>query len=202
MAPRICAGMYEAIRSAWPVIRTEATVNAGFKWASVSPIEIATATPEKTASAQPAVMATHPAFSALDLPRRTPPTTPLPKRIKIAVPTNSPTTASLSVIDSWFTRCTAMPAYCIGRAGLLATVHLFQTRWRAAWPQSARLEYSLWHGERVPEFCAPVRLPRNGPFLRVRPRALRLCGTADSGACVPSSPPCLPRARTLWGDRL
>src|SRR5947199_1878320 len=99
MAPRICAGMYTTIRSACPVMRTEATVNAGFKWASVSPIEIATATPENTARPQPAVMATHPAFSAFDFPRRTPPTTPFPKRIKTAVPTNSPTTASLSVID-------------------------------------------------------------------------------------------------------
>src|SRR3954452_3571280 len=99
MAPSTCAGMYETIRSACPVMRTDATVNAGFRCASVSPIDIATATPEKTARAQPAVMATHPAFSAFDFPRRTPPTTPFPKRIKIAVPTNSPTTASLSVID-------------------------------------------------------------------------------------------------------
>src|SRR3954451_23207153 len=99
MAPRICAGMYQSIRSACPVMRTEATVNAGFKWASVSPIEIATATPENTAKPQPAVMATHPAFSAFDLERRTPPTTPFPKRIKMAVPTNSPITAALSVIE-------------------------------------------------------------------------------------------------------
>src|SRR3954453_19966951 len=91
--------MYESIRSACPVMRTEATVNAGLKWASVSPIDIATATPEKTAKPQPAVMATHPAFSAFDFERRTPPTTPFPNRIKMAVPTNSPTTASLSVIE-------------------------------------------------------------------------------------------------------
>src|SRR5688572_15789676 len=66
------------------------SVTAGFRWASGLPQARAVKTPATTANAQPAVIASQPAFSPFDPFSRTPATTPLPSRIRIAVPRNSP----------------------------------------------------------------------------------------------------------------
>src|ERR1700761_6817264 len=58
-----------------------------------------TATPEKTAKAYPAVIASQPAFSAFERTSNTPPTTPFPSRMSTIVPTNSPKTAGSMCID-------------------------------------------------------------------------------------------------------
>src|SRR5438270_2701219 len=69
-------------------------------WASVSPIEMLTATAEKTARPHPAVMDSQPAPSAFERVSKTPPTTPFPKRMRTIVPTNSPKVAVLRCMES------------------------------------------------------------------------------------------------------
>src|SRR5208283_1619654 len=67
-----------------------AKVTAGLMYASGLPHAMAVKTPITTAKAQPAAMASHPAPSALERLRSTFATTPLPNRIRTAVPINSP----------------------------------------------------------------------------------------------------------------
>jgi hypothetical protein len=60
---------------------------AGFKWAPLAAPDIKTAT--KTAMAQPNVITIHPLLCPYVLFNTTLATTPLPNRIKMAVPMNS-----------------------------------------------------------------------------------------------------------------
>src|SRR5215470_16727083 len=73
-----------------PLRMAKPRVTAGFKWAPGLPQAMAVNTPLMTAIAQPAVMTIQPEFSAFDFFRRTPATTPSPRRIKTRVPMNSP----------------------------------------------------------------------------------------------------------------
>ena len=65
-------------------------VTAGFRCASALPHAIAVNTPVITANAHPAVIASHPAPSALLLLQQHVGNTPLPIRMRIIVPMNSP----------------------------------------------------------------------------------------------------------------
>src|ERR1051325_6892306 len=66
------------------------SVTAGFRKASLLPHAIEANTPAITASPHPVVITIQPDASPFDRFRSTQATTPLPRRIRINVPTNSP----------------------------------------------------------------------------------------------------------------
>src|SRR5436190_1137897 len=73
------------------------SVIAGLRYASRLPQATAVKTPAITANAHPPVMTIHPAPSALVRFSKTFATTPLPSRIRIIVPMNSPNSGEVIV---------------------------------------------------------------------------------------------------------
>src|SRR5450432_2918710 len=90
IAPSICARMKEPTLEKSPLVMANPSVTAGFRCAAELPQAIAVKMPVITANAQPVVIAIQPAPSALVRLSSTLATTPLPIRIRISVPMNSP----------------------------------------------------------------------------------------------------------------
>ena len=90
IAPSICATTKGATLEKSPVLTATPSVTAGFRCASGLPHAIAVKTPVITAKAHPVVITIQPAPSALLRLSSTLATTPLPIRMRIIVPMNSP----------------------------------------------------------------------------------------------------------------
>src|SRR5215469_1990168 len=150
--------MYVYNRIAFPVIITEATVNAGFRCPSLSPNAALTATPANTAMAQPAVIEIHPAFSAFDRFSNAPATTPLPSTISTNVPRNSPTTADQSTIDLTHPRRDSpVQLRKNPQAPEPSTPHHAQVPSPSNPRPQAQLQSPLEHPETAPASAAPAR---------------------------------------------
>src|ERR1700742_1632795 len=92
IAPKNWAGIYTPNRLQSPLDMATPTVTAGFKWPSL-PIASAVNTPAMTAKHQPVVITIQPLFSPFVCRSTTFATTPLPSKIMIIVPKNSPKNA-------------------------------------------------------------------------------------------------------------